>query len=29
MSGVGKEGSHEGIYEYLSTKYSMTPNPHL
>jgi succinate-semialdehyde dehydrogenase/glutarate-semialdehyde dehydrogenase len=29
MSGVGKEGSHEGIYEYLSTKYSMTPNPNL
>jgi succinate-semialdehyde dehydrogenase/glutarate-semialdehyde dehydrogenase len=27
MSGLGREGGAEGIYEYLSTKYTMTPNP--
>lgn len=27
MSGIGREGSHEGIEEYLYTKYTMTPNP--
>lgn len=27
MSGIGHEGGAEGIYEYLSTKYSMTPDP--
>ena len=28
MSGLGKEGSFEGIEEYLYTKYTLTPNPH-
>lgn len=27
MSGIGREGGAEGIHEYLSTKYTMTPNP--
>jgi succinate-semialdehyde dehydrogenase/glutarate-semialdehyde dehydrogenase len=27
QSGVGREGGFEGIHEYLSTKYTMTPNP--
>jgi succinate-semialdehyde dehydrogenase/glutarate-semialdehyde dehydrogenase len=27
MSGLGREGGAEGIFEYLSTKYTMTPNP--
>ncbi len=27
MSGLGREGGLEGIHEYLSTKYTMTPNP--
>jgi succinate-semialdehyde dehydrogenase/glutarate-semialdehyde dehydrogenase len=27
QSGVGREGGSEGIHEYLSTKYTMTPNP--
>ena len=27
MSGVGREGGFEGINEYLSVKYTMTPNP--
>jgi succinate-semialdehyde dehydrogenase/glutarate-semialdehyde dehydrogenase len=27
MSGLGREGGFEGIHEYLSTKYTMTPNP--
>lgn len=27
MSGLGHEGGFEGIHEYLSTKYTMTPNP--
>ena len=27
MSGLGREGGAEGIYEYLSPKYTMTPNP--
>ena len=27
MSGIGREGGDEGIHEYLSTKYTMTPNP--
>lgn len=27
MSGLGREGGFEGINEYLSTKYTMTPNP--
>ena len=27
MSGLGREGGDEGIFEYLSTKYTMTPNP--
>jgi succinate-semialdehyde dehydrogenase/glutarate-semialdehyde dehydrogenase len=29
MSGIGREGGDEGIFEYLSVKYTMTPNPHL
>jgi succinate-semialdehyde dehydrogenase / glutarate-semialdehyde dehydrogenase len=29
MSGLGREGGDEGIMEYLSVKYTMTPNPHL
>jgi succinate-semialdehyde dehydrogenase/glutarate-semialdehyde dehydrogenase len=29
MSGLGREGGEEGIHEYLSTKYTMTPNPFL
>ncbi|MEN9714891.1 MAG: hypothetical protein RJA35_358 [Actinomycetota bacterium] len=29
MSGLGREGGDEGIHEYLSTKYTMTPNPFL
>lgn len=28
MSGIGREGSFEGIEEYLYTKYTLTPNPH-
>ena len=28
MSGLGKEGSFEGIEEYLYTKYTLTPNPY-
>ncbi|MDH6423709.1 NAD-dependent succinate-semialdehyde dehydrogenase [Aurantimicrobium minutum] len=27
MSGLGREGGFEGINEYLSVKYTMTPNP--
>lgn len=27
MSGLGREGGAEGIFEYLSTKYTLTPNP--
>jgi succinate-semialdehyde dehydrogenase/glutarate-semialdehyde dehydrogenase len=27
QSGIGREGGLEGIHEYLSTKYTMTPNP--
>ncbi len=27
QSGLGREGGREGIHEYLSTKYVMTPNP--
>lgn len=27
MSGQGREGGAEGIYEFLETKYTMTPNP--
>ncbi|HEY4269887.1 MAG TPA: NAD-dependent succinate-semialdehyde dehydrogenase [Galbitalea sp.] len=27
QSGLGREGGLEGIHEYLSTKYVMTPNP--
>ena len=27
QSGVGREGGFEGIHEYLSTKYTMTPTP--
>ncbi len=26
-SGVGREGGAEGIFEYLETKYTLTPNP--
>lgn len=28
MSGVGKEGSFEGLEEYLNTKYTALPNPY-
>ncbi|CAG7844260.1 Succinate-semialdehyde dehydrogenase [Pseudoclavibacter triregionum] len=28
MSGIGREGSFEGIEEYLYTKYTLTPNPY-
>ena len=27
LSGLGREGGFEGIHEYLSTKYTLTPNP--
>lgn len=27
QSGLGREGGFEGIHEYLSTKYTMTPDP--
>jgi succinate-semialdehyde dehydrogenase/glutarate-semialdehyde dehydrogenase len=27
QSGIGREGGLEGIHEYLSTKYTMTPAP--
>ena len=27
QSGIGREGGLEGIHEYLSTKYTLTPNP--
>lgn len=27
MSGLGREGGAEGIFEYLSPKYTLTPNP--
>jgi succinate-semialdehyde dehydrogenase/glutarate-semialdehyde dehydrogenase len=27
QSGLGREGGSEGIFEYLTTKYVMTPNP--
>ena len=27
QSGLGREGGAEGIFEYLSVKYTMTPNP--
>ena len=27
MSGLGREGGHEGIHEYLQTKYTLTANP--
>jgi succinate-semialdehyde dehydrogenase / glutarate-semialdehyde dehydrogenase len=27
QSGVGREGGFEGIHEYLSVKYTMTPSP--
>jgi succinate-semialdehyde dehydrogenase / glutarate-semialdehyde dehydrogenase len=29
QSGLGREGGAEGIYEYLETKYTLMPNPHL
>lgn len=29
MSGIGREGGLEGIHEYLSPKYTMTPNPFM
>jgi succinate-semialdehyde dehydrogenase/glutarate-semialdehyde dehydrogenase len=29
MSGIGREGGIEGIHEYLSPKYTMTPNPFM
>jgi succinate-semialdehyde dehydrogenase/glutarate-semialdehyde dehydrogenase len=29
MSGLGREGGAEGIYEYLSPKYTMTPDPFI
>lgn len=29
MSGIGREGGLEGIHEYLSPKYTMTPNPFI
>jgi succinate-semialdehyde dehydrogenase/glutarate-semialdehyde dehydrogenase len=29
QSGLGREGGFEGIHEYLSTKYTMTPDPFL
>jgi succinate-semialdehyde dehydrogenase / glutarate-semialdehyde dehydrogenase len=29
QSGLGREGGFEGIHEYLSTKYTLTPNPFL
>ena len=28
QSGVGREGGVEGIHEYLSTKYTLTPDPY-
>ena len=28
QSGVGREGGLEGIHEYLSTKYTLTPDPY-
>ena len=28
QSGIGREGGFEGIGEYLSTKYTMTPDPY-
>ena len=28
QSGLGREGGLEGIHEYLSTKYTMTPDPY-
>jgi succinate-semialdehyde dehydrogenase/glutarate-semialdehyde dehydrogenase len=27
QSGLGREGGAEGIHEFLSTKYTLTPNP--
>jgi succinate-semialdehyde dehydrogenase/glutarate-semialdehyde dehydrogenase len=27
QSGLGREGGAEGIHEYLSTKYTLTPDP--
>jgi succinate-semialdehyde dehydrogenase/glutarate-semialdehyde dehydrogenase len=27
QSGIGREGGFEGIGEYLSTKYTLTPDP--
>jgi succinate-semialdehyde dehydrogenase/glutarate-semialdehyde dehydrogenase len=27
QSGLGREGGFEGIHEYLSTKYTLTPDP--
>jgi succinate-semialdehyde dehydrogenase/glutarate-semialdehyde dehydrogenase len=27
QSGIGREGGFEGIAEYLSTKYTLTPDP--
>ncbi len=27
QSGLGREGGHEGIHEYLYTKYTLTPDP--
>ena len=27
QSGLGREGGHEGIHEYLETKYTLTPDP--
>jgi succinate-semialdehyde dehydrogenase/glutarate-semialdehyde dehydrogenase len=29
MSGIGREGGIEGIHEYLSPKYTMTPSPFM
>ncbi|MBF4616022.1 NAD-dependent succinate-semialdehyde dehydrogenase [Curtobacterium sp. VKM Ac-1376] len=28
QSGLGREGGHEGIHEYLETKYTLTPDPY-
>ena len=27
QSGIGREGGFEGIAEYLTTKYTLTPDP--
>lgn len=28
QSGLGREGGHEGLFEYLETKYTLTPDPY-